>query len=56
MDRKKWAEAMLRGRHNTLMARYAMPRELRPTFAMLARGDFAAARFARTGVYGGYRL
>ncbi|WP_261934630.1 hypothetical protein [Sphingomonas bisphenolicum] len=47
-DRKKWADAMFRGRQNATMARYAMPRDLRPTFALLARNSFATARFHRT--------
>lgn len=48
-DRQKWSEQMLRGRQNALMARYAMPRDLRPTFADLARWNFRYARYHRTG-------
>lgn len=46
---KTWHQAMMDGRRNALMARYAMPRHLRPTFALLARGDFAQARRIRLG-------
>jgi len=31
------------------MARHAMPRDLRPTFAFLARSSFQMARLHRTG-------
>lgn len=47
-QRAQWHSKMRDGRRNAYMARYAMPRELRPTFALLARTDFMTARMLRT--------
>ena len=40
----KWHEAMRRAQSNRMMARYAMPASLRPTFALLARCAVESAR------------
>lgn len=42
-----WHETMRHARQMTLMGRYAMPRDLRPTFKSLARYSFERARRIR---------
>jgi hypothetical protein len=44
---QSYREAMMHARGNAFMARYAMPRSLRPDFAYLARHDFSMARRIR---------
>lgn len=43
----KWHAEMRAGRRMAYLARYAMPRDVRSTSAMLARSAFAAARRIR---------
>jgi hypothetical protein len=43
----KWHAEMREGRRMAFLARHAMPRDVRPTCAMLARGAFATARRIR---------
>lgn len=47
MNRPEWTKAMADGRHSARMARYAMPREVRPLFASCARAAFSRARSRR---------
>jgi hypothetical protein len=46
-----WHTAILEARQMTLMGRYAMPRDLRPTFKSLARWKFEKARHIRLGTW-----
>lgn len=48
LSRNRWERHMRDARRNRYMAGYAMPRELRPTFARMARADMQLARNART--------